>query len=153
MLSRLEPIPRRSPLLGYVVGVALGDGNLSNPNGRATRLRITCDAKYPMLATKIRESLQALFPRNKVSVVWRAATYFDISCYSNQLESLLGWRVGKGAKVEQGIVVPDWIKSKAGYIISCLRGLMETDGTMYIDRGYWMVMFATAVPRLAAVRT
>jgi len=99
------------------------------------------------------ESLSTLFPRNKVSVVWRAATYFDISCYSNQLESLLGWRVGKGAKVEQGIVVPDWIKSKAGYIISCLRGLMETDGTMYIDRGYWMVMFATAVPRLAAVRT
>jgi len=44
-------------LLAYVVGVALGDGNLSNPNGRATRLRITCDAKYPRLARKIARSL------------------------------------------------------------------------------------------------
>jgi len=34
-------------LHAYIVGLALGDGNLSNPNGRAVRLRITCDKKYP----------------------------------------------------------------------------------------------------------
>jgi hypothetical protein len=30
-------------LQAYVIGLAIGDGNLSNPSGRAVRLRITCD--------------------------------------------------------------------------------------------------------------
>lgn len=30
----------------YIIGVAIGDGNLSNSNGRAVRLRVTCDNKY-----------------------------------------------------------------------------------------------------------
>jgi hypothetical protein len=38
-----------SELHAYVLGLAIGDGNLSNPNGRAVRLRITCDTKYPIL--------------------------------------------------------------------------------------------------------
>lgn len=31
--------------LAYVIGIAFGDGNLSNPNGRAVRLRVSCDKK------------------------------------------------------------------------------------------------------------
>jgi hypothetical protein len=33
--------------LAYLKEIALGDGNISNPNGRAFRMRITCDLKYP----------------------------------------------------------------------------------------------------------
>ncbi len=40
-------------LQAYVIGLAIGDGNLSNPNGRAVRLRITCDTKYPRLVGNI----------------------------------------------------------------------------------------------------
>jgi DNA-binding transcriptional regulator WhiA len=39
-------------LQSYIIGLALGDGNLSNPNGRALRLRISCDKKYPFLYKK-----------------------------------------------------------------------------------------------------
>ena len=42
-------------LQAYVIGLALGDGNLSNPNGKATRLRITCDKKYPFLPLEKKE--------------------------------------------------------------------------------------------------
>ena len=34
-------------LQAYVIGLALGDGNLSKPGPRAVRLRISCDNKYP----------------------------------------------------------------------------------------------------------
>jgi DNA-binding transcriptional regulator WhiA len=74
----------------YIVGVALGDGNLSNPNGRTPRLRITCDAKYPNIADEIIGSLKELFPKNKVSIInHKEATYFNISIYSKKLEYLL----------------------------------------------------------------
>src|SRR5687768_9247361 len=108
-------------LLAYVIGLALGDGNLSNPNGRATRLRITCDLKYPKLIDKIKFALTTLLPQNKVSVVNRFETYIDISCYSNSWEEILGWSVCRGSKLIQNVSIPEWIKEKDSYKISCLR--------------------------------
>lgn len=147
MGSHPKPVPAQSALLAYVVGVALGDGNLSI-NGRAIRLRISCDAKYPELAAKIRQALNELLPHNRVSTVPKTSRCFDISCHSKHWETLLGWHVGYGSKIDQQVCVPGWIKSNRSYLTSCLRGLLETDGSLY-DRGYPMVMFVTAIPVLA----
>jgi intein/homing endonuclease len=138
-----------SSLLAYVVGVALGDGNLSNPNGRATRLRITCDLKYPKLIQKIRTSLATLLPKNKVSIVGKSGNCLDISCYSNRWEGLLGWYAKKGSKLIQNVSIPIWIKTNHEYKINCLRGLIETDGSIYMDRIYRTVMFTNASLNLA----
>lgn len=136
-------------LLAYIVGIALGDGNLSNPNGRATRLRVTCDLKYPRLIHKIQASIAKLLPNNKVSIVRKKGNCIDISCYSNFWEDFLGWRVGKGSKIIQRISAPNWIKNNHQYKINCLRGLIETDGSIYNDRGYKMMMFVNATRELA----
>ena len=42
-------------LQAYVIGLAIGDGDLSNPNGRAVRLRITCGSQYPALIAKVND--------------------------------------------------------------------------------------------------
>lgn len=136
-------------LQSYIIGVAIGDGNLSNPNGRAVRLRITCDKKYPLLITKIVDSLQSLFPQNKVSIVDRKENCVDVSVYSNHLEKLLGWQADKGSKFAQKVSVPEWVKQRQSYKISCLKGLTETDGSIYLDRGYKTVLFSTIIPELA----
>jgi hypothetical protein len=138
-----------SPLLAYIVGLALGDGNLSNPNGRATRLRITCDLKYPDLIQKIQTSLATLLPGNKVSIVRRSGNCLDISCYSNKWENLLGWYTNKGSKLIQNVSIPNWIKTNYKYKINCLRGLIETDGSIYTDRIYQAVTFTNASYNLA----
>ena len=90
-----------------MVGIALGDGNLSNPNGRATRLRVTCDLRYPQPARSY------------------------------------------GSKIAQCVTIPAWIKEQDDYLIACLRGLFETDGSVYVDRGYPMAMFVNACEPLA----
>jgi DNA-binding transcriptional regulator WhiA len=136
-------------LQSYIVGLALGDGNLSNPNGRATRLRITCDKKYPHLAKRIAKSLRSLLPQNKISIVDRKENCIDISVYSNHLEKLLGWKSGEGSKFAQKVSVPRWIKENKEYKINCLKGLIETDGSIYFDRGYKTIMFSTVIPELA----
>lgn len=128
--------------LAYIVGVSLGDGNLSCPNGRAVRLRITCDSTYPATAEEISKNLKIILPNNKVTTVPRPTeSCFDISVYSNELNTLIPWKVGRGSKFKQNAHVPKWILSKREYIKPCLKGLIQTDGSIYFDRGYKMINF------------
>ncbi len=127
----------------------MGDGNLSSPNGRVTRLRITCDIQYPDIIADITRSLSRLFPNNSVSHVNRTDSCIDISVYSNTLNECMPWKVGKGSKYYQQARVPDWIFENTSYIKSCLQGLLQTDGSLYKDRGYTMVNFTTISEVLA----
>ena len=134
--------------LAYIIGIALGDGNLSNPNGRAVRLRITCDKKYENIIKNIISSLNIILPKNKISIINRGDNCVDISCYSNKLEEYLGWKANDGSKYNQKVSVPDWIKFEEDFTLKCLRGLFETDGSIYFDRKYVMVNFVTIIPNL-----
>lgn len=134
--------------LAYIVGVAVGDGNLSNPNGRAVRLRISCDTQYPKLIEHISSSIQLLFPTNKVSFVLKKnARCGDISCYSNRWPEILGWN--PGAKYDQNIQIPKWILDSPVYSSACLKGLIETDGAVYLDRGYKSIICTSTIKNIA----
>ena len=135
--------------LAYVIGAALGDGNLSSPNKRTTRLRITCDSTYPHIESEICNALKTLLPSNKVSIVKGPRdTYFNISVYSNKLNDWMPWKVDRGSKFKQNARVPDWILRNNIYIAACLRGLIQTDGSVYLDRGYRMVNFTNNLENL-----
>lgn len=150
MAQRVALLNPNRALQAYVIGLAIGDGNLSNPNGRAVRLRITCDTKYPVLISRISTALAELLPNNKVSVIRGNGNYVNVSVYSNHLEGLLGWKASGGSKARQCVSIPEWISADHSLIINCLRGLIETDGAIYKDRGYPMVIFSTIILPLAA---
>jgi hypothetical protein len=101
------------------------------------------------LLQKISKSLKLLLPDNKVSIKYREENCADISVYSNYLKEIIPWKDGKGSKFKQRASVPNWIKSNKKYKINCLRGLIETDGSIYYDRGYKMVIFTTIISDLA----
>src|SRR4030042_3368563 len=122
--------------LAYIIGAALGDGNLSNPNKRAARLRITCDKKYNSVINNFTQSIQIILPTNKVSITNRKDNCVDISCYANKWEKLLGWKADGGSKYDQNVRIPKWIATNKKFILICLRGLFETDGSIYMDRKY-----------------
>lgn len=133
----------------YITGIALGDGNLSNPNGRAVRLRITCDNKYPNLIKRISNCLQTVFDENRVTSYKRWGNATDICLYSNDLEDFLGWKAFGGSKYTQNVRVPSWIFKDKNYMRSCLKGLIETDGSIYKDRTYTFVNFTTIIHALS----
>lgn len=135
--------------LAYIIGVALGDGNLSNPNGRAVRLRITCDTKYPNLIVKIENAIKIVAPHNKVGRIIRKGNAIDVYCYSNGWEEVLGWKASAGPKLKQAVSVPLWIMSDVQACRHCLCGLIETDGSVYRDRKYLAINFVTQIPSLA----
>lgn len=142
----METSPKNK-IKSYLIGVAIGDGNLSNPNGRAVRLRVSCDKKYPKLVDEIERNIKILLPKNKVSRINRTGCV-DISCYSNSLEAILGWKAKDGSKAKQSARIPLWIRRNKTYTKECLRGLFQTDGSIYYDRGYKMLNFTTIIPEL-----
>ena len=135
--------------LAYITGIALGDGNLSRPNGRATRLRVSCDNKYSQPITEIKNALTIVFPTNKVATVIRkGSNCTDVSVYSNQLNTIIPWAVGAGTKIEQSAHVPKWILDDPEFSKACLKGLLQTDGSIYFDRKYIMVNFTNLIKPL-----
>ena len=88
-------------------------------------------------------------PNNKVSIINRDDNCIDISCYSNKWSEWLGWQPDNGSKIKQNVTVPIWIKNNKKHSIKCLKGLIQTDGSIYKDRGYQMINFVTAIPQLA----
>jgi DNA-binding transcriptional regulator WhiA len=148
-LYKTKPIIWNREVLAYLVGIGLGDGNLSKPNGRSVRLRVSCDLKYPFLTTEIIGALYYVLPESKVGIVERTGRCLDISSHSNYWEMILGWKANEGSKYIQNATVPEWIWCKDEYIKACLKGLIETDGSIYYDRGYPMVMFTNIVADLA----
>lgn len=138
---------RQTKSLAYIIGVALGDGNLSNQNRRAVRLRVTCDNKYPKIIKEIVKHLKIVLPDNRVGLIDRE-TATDVYCYSNKLENLLGWKALAGSKERQKVTVPDWIVNDKIYTRECLRGLFQTDGSIYMDRKYLYTNFTSIIPTL-----
>jgi len=59
------------------------------------------------------------------------------------------WKVGEGSKIAQNAHVPDWILGDSIFSKACLRGLIQTDGCIYTDRGYRMVNFTNNIEKLA----
>src|SRR3989344_5026532 len=57
---------------------------------------------------------------------------------------VIGLAIGDG-----NLSNPNWIKESNKYIIPYLRGLIETDGSIYSDRGYPMMMFTSIIKKLA----
>lgn len=145
---QVKRVSNDKKLHAYIIGLALGDGNLSNPNGRAVRLRITCDKKYEELYKHIAGSLKKFLPDNKVFLSNRHGCV-DVTCYSNKLEFLLGWKAKGGSKYNQDVKIPDWILVDKEFSKECLRGLIQTDGSIYTDRGYLMVNITSAITPLA----
>ncbi|MBU1046487.1 LAGLIDADG family homing endonuclease [Patescibacteria group bacterium] len=144
---REQPLNPNKKLQAYIIGVALGDGNLSNSNNRAVRLRISCDKKYPLLIKHIIYKISILLPNNNISKINRK-NCIDISCYSNHWSKLL-WNWDKGPKDVQNVFVPNWIKNDLELSKECLRGLFQTDGSIYTDRNYIMVNFVNTTPNLS----
>src|SRR3989338_7635716 len=117
-------------LQAYIIGLAIGDGNISKVRN-TTRLRISCDDKYPKLIGRITKSLNMLLLQNKVGAVKRPGNCTDVYVYSNHLENLLGWEAEDGPKDIQKVSIPSWITKRRDYKINCIKGLIKTDGAIY----------------------
>jgi Homeodomain-like domain-containing protein len=119
----------------YLLGMYLGDGVISRAR-RCYRLRVSTDAAYPGVIAECAQAMQAVLPRNRVSV-WRrtdGSRTVDVSVYSKALPILFPQH-GPGKKHQRRIVLEPWqqliVEDEPEKF---LRGLIHSDGARVMNR-------------------
>ncbi len=123
-------IPSVSEDLAEFLGIEFGDGGIGNPWQVVISLNSKSDAEYAM---HIQRLIKRLF--SIVSVLRKRPNQntLVIVCSSmNLVDFLVGKGAVRGNKVLQRIDVPGWIRTNPAYQKAFVRGLVDTDGCLYI---------------------
>jgi hypothetical protein len=117
--------------LAEFVGILLGDGHI-NENQISISLNRNDDRDYSSYVTmliqrlfKFKPTINERIDRNVIVIL---ISRKNVVKYLR----LIGMKIGN--KVRQQIDVPEWIRINHSYSVACVRGLVDTDGCMYIDK-------------------
>ena len=123
--------PVFSKKLAEFVGIILGDGAITSRQITIT-LHHKDDKEYGEYVTGL---IKELF---KVPVSKYHRDYKSVNDYVISRSELVQFCVNKlglkvGNKVKQQVDIPDWIKLNKNYSVACLRGLFDTDGSVFSE--------------------
>ena len=146
--------PKPSELLAEFVGIMLGDGGVRNRwqftvsfNGREDRAH----AKW------IYNLIKHLFSITPTYLIRKELGAADLLVTSTAVVELFHqYGIPNGHKLRHGLSIPQWIMENSRYRKACLRGLMDTDGSVYVHRyrvngaeyRYPKLCFSSASPQL-----
>ena len=125
-------LPKHSSQLAEFFGVMIGDGGINNSWQANISLNSIKDKKYAAfvagLCVKNFGVVPALRKRKtrNTLVVSLAST--------SVVEFLISEGLPKGNKLKNDLHIPDWILNNQLYSRSCVRGLMDTDGCLFIHK-------------------
>ncbi|MFA6526360.1 MAG: LAGLIDADG family homing endonuclease [Candidatus Buchananbacteria bacterium] len=120
---------RRSLDLAEFIGIMLGDGGIANYH-ISISLNSSTDLKYSAYVVRLSEKLFGL----KARKYFREKTCLNV-CIAGV--GLVEYLIGQGLshnKVADQVGVPLWITNEINYRRACLKGLIDTDGSVYVDR-------------------
>lgn len=130
--ARLIKKPLKSVELAEFFGIMMGDGGMST-NQISITLHHKDDLEYIdfviKLIKKLFNFLPSIYHRPSYSVKNIVVSRINLVKYLNSL----GLPIGN--KIKQQFDIPRWIKEKSKYQIACLRGLVDTDGSVF-DHNY-----------------
>lgn len=130
IIREAKPIftPRKSEKLAEFVGIMLGDGSIASYHVAVT-LNATDDAEYAEFVTECMQTLFKVVPhvyyRKDCNALNIVITRKLLVTY---LQSL---GLKQGSKVRQQVSIPEWILVDPLYARACVRGLMDTDGSVF----------------------
>jgi len=123
--------PRRGIELAEFIGIMMGDGGISKYQVVVTLHHID-DLEYASFVANIIEKLFKVIPSiyhsPKDSINDIVVSRKELVQYLHKL----GLPIGN--KVKQQFDIPEWIKRNEQFSIACLRGLVDTDGSVFTHR-------------------
>jgi len=125
----------KSSNLSEMVGIILGDGNLYyNEKQHKYLLRISSNTEEEIeYRLYVADFMQKIFKISPRIVDKRDRKGTDLIIQKKEIvEQLIKNGLRAGNKVKNQVNVPFWIFEKKEYIIACLRGLFDTDGSIYL---------------------
>lgn len=134
-LFRRKPInkPIKSKKLAEFIGIMLGDGGFASKNRQiCITLNNRDDIEYIKFVSNL---IDELFHRKPSVIKCKDAMASMIMVSSTDLVDYLkklGLRPGNKIKLQ--VDIPEWIKNSKSYSVSCVRGLIDTDGCVFNHR-------------------
>jgi len=123
-------IPKESKELAELFGIIFGDGGINNSWQLVISLNSNADLEYSYYVRKL---LRKLF-KIKVAIRKRPNqnTLVVVCSSSNLVDFLVSKGLVRGNKVIQQITTPNWINNNSEYQKSFVKGLVDTDGCLFI---------------------
>ncbi len=154
-VARAVVEPKKSVALAEFIGIMMGDGGLSKYQA-VISLNTVDDAEYVRFVAAHGEMLFGVRPTVRAHKETCVTTIVFSRANLVQILHRLGLPIGD--KLKQGLDMPQWIRKNRAYSISCMRGLVDTDGCIfthrYIAKGkrytYKKLSFKSASPALVA---
>jgi hypothetical protein len=123
-------LPKNSVMLAEFLGIMMGDGGINNQWQITITLNAVADAQYARYIFNLCKKLFGIIPtirrRNNSRTLVISLTSTSV------VDFLVLQGLPRGNKIKNGIKIPEWILKKKSYRVSCLRGLIDTDGCIYI---------------------
>ena len=120
--------PRPSQELAEFVGIVLGDGGISRYQVTIT-LHSEDDKEYGKFVVSLMKKLFAvpvgIHPSNRDKVIDYVVSRVDLVRFLEKIG------LKQGNKVKHQVDIPNWIKQNENYSIACVRGLVDTDGSVF----------------------
>ena len=118
--------------LAYLIGMVLGDGHIAR-FPRTECLRITLGTDKPELWNYVERIVRTVFDKNPTVAKVTGSECVTITLYQQHISERLGVPTGNRGAFE--IQLPSWIYSQEKYLVACLRGLYEAEGTFAVHAG------------------
>ena len=130
-------IPEKSKEFAEFYGIMLGDGNSHKTKSykKGTyMIRIVGDSRYDKdyLFNYVKSLVENLFSIKTHSGKFKKQNAIYIEAHSFNLIEFLNLNGFKpGNKIKNKLTIPFWIKENNSYLKCCLRGLIDTDGSIF----------------------
>lgn len=122
-------IPQKSEDLAEFIGIMLGDGGMSQFQITVT-LHLIDDFEY---SNFVKQQIMKLFGVMPSSYIRKDVNTISIALARKKtVRYLVSLGLVIGNKVKQQIGIPEWILKNEKYSLACIRGLMDTDGSIYV---------------------
>jgi len=144
-------VKKTSKELAELVGIILGDGNIWCKNGGYYYTRIggdlVKDREY--LINYVKPLFEKLFKKQMHILEQKKELSLSIG-NKDIVHTLKHFGLKEGSKIKNNVKIPPWIFYSKEYIESCIRGLIDTDGSVcsITGRNYPYIWFSCNVPNL-----
>jgi len=123
--------PKREVELAEFIGIMMGDGGISEYQVVITLHHID-DLAYATFVVKLIKKLFSITPSVYHSP--RKSVNNIVVSRKKLVQYLHGLGLPIGNKVKQRFDIPEWVKCDKRFVTACLRGLIDTDGSIFTHR-------------------
>lgn len=130
---KIVNLPRPSSLLAELLGILAGDGHVDTYQATVTTNSLT-DAEHAQHVSLTFKKLFGIQPR----IIKRKNQNACVVVVSSKMvcDFLLNKGMVSGNKIVGNISMPGWVYGNLKFRSAYVRGLFDTDGSVYIDKHY-----------------